>query len=80
MATGQVLTIEPGCYMLTPSLTELSKFFVVDRINEYRGLRGVRIEHEVIITESCMKLMSIIPRTVEEIEGWMAGNSRKVKK
>eukprot|EP00091_Calanus_sinicus_P024436 TRINITY_DN8760_c0_g1_i1.p1 TRINITY_DN8760_c0_g1~~TRINITY_DN8760_c0_g1_i1.p1 ORF type:complete len:124 (-),score=43.13 TRINITY_DN8760_c0_g1_i1:125-496(-) len=80
LAKDQVLTIEPGCYfvdfLLDRALAdpELSKFFVVDRINEYRGFGGVRIEDDIIITESGTELMSLVPRTVEEIEGWMAGD------
>ena len=47
---------------------------MVDRINEYRGTGGVRIEDDIIITETGTELMSIVPRTVEEIEGWIAGD------
>jgi len=77
---GQVLTIEPGCYfvdfLIDRALAdpELSRFIVVDRINEYRGTGGVRIEDDIIITETGTELMSIVPRTVEEIEGWIAGD------
>jgi len=80
LATGQVLTIEPGCYfvdfLIDRALAdpELSRFIVVDRINEYRGTGGVRIEDDIIITETGTELMSIVPRTVEEIEGWIAGD------
>merc|ERR1712154_241080 len=80
LEAGQVLTIEPGCYFIDFLLDraiadpELSKFIVVDRINEYRGFGGVRIEDDVIINENGAELMSIVPRTVEEIEGWIAGD------
>jgi len=80
LAAGQVLTIEPGCYfvdfLIDRALAdpELSRFIVEDRINSFRGTGGVRIEDDVIIHEDRTELMSIVPRTVEEIEAWMAGD------
>jgi len=80
LAEGQVLTIEPGCYFIDFLIDraladpELSRFIVEDRINAYRGTGGVRIEDDVIITSDGAELMSIVPRTVEEIESWMAGD------
>ena len=65
------------------------RFIVEDRINAYRGTGGVRIEDDIIINANGAELMSIVPRlyqlsknqidqwsfrTVEEIEGWMAGD------
>lgn len=77
---NMVLTIEPGCYFIDFLIDraladpELSRFIVADRINEYRGTGGVRIEDDVIVHENGAELMSIVPRTVEEIESWMAGD------
>ena len=47
---------------------------MADRINEFRGTGGVRIEDDIIVTETGAELMSIVPRTVEEVEAWMAGD------
>jgi len=77
---NHVLTIEPGCYFIDFLIDraladpELSRFIVADRINEYRGTGGVRIEDDVIVHAHGAELMSVVPRTVEEIESWMSGD------
>jgi len=77
---GNCLTIEPGCYFIDFLIDraladpELSRFLVPERINAYRGTGGVRIEDDILITADGAELMSIVPRTVEEIEAWMAGD------
>jgi len=78
---GMVFTIEPGCYFIDFLIDralqdpELSRFIVADRINEYRGTGGVRIEDDVIVHANHTELMSVVPRTVEEIEAWMSGDN-----
>jgi Xaa-Pro aminopeptidase len=64
LVPGMVFTIEPGLY-----------FTVDDRKapEAFRGI-GVRIEDDVLVTsDGCENLSAMLPRTVGEIEAWMAG-------
>lgn len=61
---GMVLTIEPGIYIAED---------LEDVAPRYRGI-GVRIEDDVLVTESDNEVLSAsVPRTIEEIEGLMMG-------
>ncbi len=60
---GMVFTIEPGLYFKSDDLTVPA---------EFRGI-GVRIEDDVLITaEGNRNLSAALPRTVADIEAWMA--------
>jgi len=60
---GMVLTVEPGLYI--PDRDEVPEC--------YRNI-GIRIEDDVAITEDGQEILSAdAPKTVEEIEAWMAG-------
>ena len=63
---GMVLTVEPGLYFQPDDLTVPP---------ELRGI-GVRIEDDILVTSDGSRNMSAaLPRTVEEVENWMAGRS-----
>jgi len=73
-----VITIEPGCYFIDVLLDKaladptLSKHLNADVVKEYRGFGGVRIEDDVVIWAKQNECMNKVPRTVEEIEAFMA--------
>ncbi|XP_043278048.1 xaa-Pro dipeptidase isoform X2 [Venturia canescens] len=78
LQAGMVLTIEPGCYFINVLLDsalanpEQNKFIVSERLEQFRGSGGVRIEDDVLITEDGVENFTSVPRTVKEIEEWMA--------
>lgn len=80
-----VVTVEPGCYMIDYLLDEAladpikSKFLVKEELAKYRGIGGVRIEDDVLITATGIDLLTKVPRTVEEIETFMKENNVHVK-
>jgi Xaa-Pro aminopeptidase len=60
---GMVTTIEPGIY-IAPDNAKVTK--------KWRGI-GVRIEDDVLVTKTGYKVLSTgIPKTVQEIESFMA--------
>ncbi|WP_216593712.1 aminopeptidase P family protein [Arsenicicoccus sp. oral taxon 190] len=63
LVPGMILTVEPGLY-----------FKADDELvpDELRGI-GVRIEDDVLVTEDgCDNLSAAIPRTVADVERWIA--------
>ncbi|MBL8922341.1 MAG: aminopeptidase P family protein [Myxococcaceae bacterium] len=65
---GMVLTVEPGLYFQLDDLRVPAK---------YRGI-GVRIEDDVLVTESGMKNLSAsIPSEAGAVEAWMKGVWKK---
>jgi Xaa-Pro aminopeptidase len=64
LEAGMVFTIEPGLYFQPDDLTVPE---------EYRGI-GVRIEDDILVTESGAENLSIgIPRTADDVEAWLQG-------
>ena len=63
LQTGMVLTVEPGLYFQLDDLTVPAR---------YRGI-GVRIEDDVLITETGVDVLSAaIPRRTEDVEAWVS--------
>jgi hypothetical protein len=50
-----------------------SKFLVKDAITPFMSMGGVRIEDNVVITETSSLSLTDVPRTIKEIEAVMAG-------
>uniref|UniRef100_A0A8C9EJE4 Xaa-Pro dipeptidase n=1 Tax=Pavo cristatus TaxID=9049 RepID=A0A8C9EJE4_PAVCR len=82
---GMVLTIEPGIYFINHLLDQAlrdpaqSCFINNDVLQRFRGFGGVRIEDDIAVTASGMELLTCVPRTVEEIEAFMAEGQGSAK-
>ncbi|NP_001089413.1 peptidase D L homeolog [Xenopus laevis] len=84
-----VLTIEPGIYFIDHVLDQAlanpaqSCFINNAVLQRFRGCGGVRIEDDIAVTANGMELLTCVPRTVEEIESFMAeakGNNKTFEK
>jgi len=78
---GFVVTVEPGIYFI-PALFEKwksesinSAFINFDKVSEYIGFGGVRLEDDILITSKGCRLLGSkrIPITVEEVEKTVLG-------
>jgi len=80
LETGFVITIEPGIYFI-PTLIDIWKkenkhaeFINYDKVEEYRDFGGVRLEDDVLITDTGHRVLGTpIPKTIEEVEKTMNG-------
>lgn len=76
---GMVITVEPGFYFIDYLLDELrsdpvkSKFVSWEELDRFRAVGGVRIEDNVVITTDGCRVLTDVPRTVQDIEDVMSG-------
>jgi len=79
LKTGMVLTVEPGIYFI-PDLIDQFKaegkftdFVNYDKVETYKDFGGIRIEDDVLVTETGYRVLGKpIPKTIEEVEATMA--------
>jgi Xaa-Pro dipeptidase len=72
---GYVLTVEPGIYFI-PALIEKWKkekkcdaFINYERIEDYKGFGGIRIEDNIVVTEKGARIPGkAIPKTIPDLE------------
>ncbi len=82
LTPGMAVTIEPGLYQV-PAILEAKRFRALakDRVDwdvlaRFSDVRGIRIEDDVLVTESGAEVLtSAIPKRIEEVED-VVGSSR----
>jgi Xaa-Pro aminopeptidase len=72
---GFVLTVEPGIYFIPELIDQweakkkFEEFINYDKISDYMDIGGIRIEDDVLVTDSGYRVLGKpIPKTIEEIE------------
>ena len=84
LEAGMVITVEPGIYfidaVLQPALANpaISRYLAADKLSHFRTFGGVRIEDDVLVTESGSDNLTRVPRETRDIESVMQQNDRNV--
>jgi Xaa-Pro aminopeptidase len=84
LEAGMAFTIEPGIYIREAALNDLPKTrdnaAFIDKVRpmvaKYKNV-GVRIEDSYLLTSAGLERLSkSVPRTIEEVEGFLKGNAK----
>lgn len=73
------MTVEPGVYfnerMIAAALADpvKSKYLNAEKLKEYKNFGGIRIEDNILITETGHENLTNVPKETEDIEKVMAG-------
>jgi len=79
LESGMTLTNEPGCYFINALLEDAlqnpakAKFLDETNLTRFRSFGGVRLEDVVLVTNDGVVNLTTCPRTIEEVEGVLAG-------
>jgi len=75
LEAGFVVTVEPGCYFIPPLIRAWreedrhQQFINYDAVADFAGFGGIRIEDDVLVTESGSRILGPrIPKSVDEVE------------
>jgi len=78
LKAGMVITVEPGCYFNETYIgkqldnADVAKYVNRSVLKRFMGIGGVRIEDDVLITETGIENLTILPTSADEIEEVMA--------
>lgn len=76
LLTNMVVTIEPGIYFIPflfeQATPEQQPFLNMNKIRQFYKFGGVRIEDDILITDSGNENLTLVPKTIEDIERIMA--------
>ena len=75
LRAGHVVTVEPGLYFIDPLIDgwkaegRHADFIAYDAVERFRGFGGVRIEDDVLVTETGARVLGPpVPTTVADVE------------
>lgn len=76
LQTGFVLTVEPGIYFIPALISKWQEerintnFINFDKVNQYRNFGGIRLEDDILVTETGNRLLGDkrIPITISDVE------------